>query len=98
MKKIIFILAIFTLLAATGAGCVEIKKIDEESAVAVPSNEVKAPTPEEIGEVDVFEEEAEETSEIDSLVQEIENIENEADDLFDDFKAIDVNLDNKLNL
>lgn len=100
MKKILFICAVIAAVSLMGAGCLEVKISPEEQPITVPSDEVKAPTPEDIGEEDVFgeEESGENISELDVLVEEVDTIEAEADQLFGDFKGIDTAQDNNLNL
>ncbi|NIP32291.1 hypothetical protein GWN26_00055 [Candidatus Saccharibacteria bacterium] len=99
MHKIISLLSIIALVVLMGVGCLEIKTSPEEAPIAVPSDEVKAPTPEDIGEEDIFEDEEEDgVSELDVLVEEVETIEAEAEVLFKDFKNIDTSQDDNLNL
>jgi hypothetical protein len=102
MNKIIFLVSVAVVFTLLGAGCVEIVA-PEESPVAVPSGDVKAPTAEEIGTVDDLSDgdEGEELSvgdELDALVEEIEGLEAEADGMLDDLKNIDGSQDNNLNI
>jgi hypothetical protein len=100
MHKIMTILSVIALVSLMGAGCIEIKTSPEEAPITVPSDEVKAPTPEDIGEEDVFENEdtAGGVSELDVLVEEVETLEAEAAAMFKDFKNIDTGQDDNLNL
>jgi len=82
-----------------GAGCIELKISPEEQPIAVPSDDSKAPTPEDIGEVDIFDDsDGEEVSELDVLVEEVETLEAEAADMFGNYKNIDTGQDKNLDL
>lgn len=100
MNKIISLLSIFALVVLMGVGCIEIKTSPEEAPIAVPSDEVKAPTPEDIGEEDILDDADtdEGVSELDVLIEEVETLEAEAEVLFKDFKNIDTGQDDNLNL
>lgn len=99
MNKILICLSIIALVTLMGAGCIELKISPEEQPIAVPSDDSKAPTPEDIGEVDVFDDsDSEEVSELDVLVEEVKTLEAEAADIFSDYKNIDTGQDKNLDL
>jgi hypothetical protein len=99
MNKILIFMSVIALVTLMGAGCIELKISPEEQPIAMPSEDTKAPTPEDIGEVDVFEDsESEEVSELDVLVEEVETLEAEAAEMFTDFKNIDTGQDKNLDL
>lgn len=100
MNKIFILLLIMAVFALAGFGCSIEKRatITDDGAITVPSGDAEAPVPEDIGEVDTFEEEEEPGDEIDGLIEEIENLEAEADGLFDGYTGIDTSNDEELNI
>lgn len=102
MNKFLAILCILAVFTLVGAGCFEIIT-PEDQPVAVPSGDVKAPTPDEIGTEDIFDEEeggeeAEPGDELNALIEEIESIEAEADRMFKDLENIDAAQDKNLDI
>jgi len=102
MNKLLAMLCILATLSLVGAGCFEIIK-PEDQPVAVPSGDVKAPTPDEIGTEDVFDDEEEDGEpepgeELDALIEEIEGIEAEAGRMFKDLENIDTGQDKNLDI
>jgi len=100
MYRIFCFVLISGLLLLAGFGCTIEKKseITDDGAITVPSGDADAPVPEDIGEVDTFEQDEEPADEIDSLIEEIETLEAEADDLFDGYTGIDTSNDEELNI
>lgn len=99
MKKILICLSIISLVTLMGNGCFEIEISPEEQPIATPSEDSKAPTPEDIGEVDIFDEsEGEEVSDLDVLVQEVETLEAEAAEMFTGYTNIETDQDKNLDL
>jgi|GEM_PF-2669935 len=101
MNKLLIYILIPAVFVLVGFGCTIEKKPDvtDDGAITMPSDDADAPVPEDIGEVDTFDEEEDgPVNEIDSLIEEIEALETEADGLFQGYTGIDKSNDEELNL